>query len=39
MEVLVDGVLQKNQHLELSGRNDENYKVIFPRGNLKKGIM
>ncbi|MDC6470528.1 tRNA (N6-isopentenyl adenosine(37)-C2)-methylthiotransferase MiaB [Flavobacteriales bacterium] len=36
MEVLVEGTSKKSP-LEYSGRNDENYKVVFPKENSKIG--
>ena len=36
MEVLVEGTSKKSL-LEYSGRNDENYKVVFPKENSKIG--
>ena len=36
MEVLVEGPSKKSP-LEFCGRNDENYKVVFPKENSKKG--
>ena len=36
MEVLIEGTSKKSP-LEYSGRNDENYKVVFPKENSKIG--
>jgi tRNA-2-methylthio-N6-dimethylallyladenosine synthase len=36
MEILVEGPSKKSP-LEFCGRNDENYKVVFPKENSKKG--
>ena len=36
MEVLVEGTSKKSP-LEYSGRNDENYKVVFPKEDSKEG--
>jgi tRNA-2-methylthio-N6-dimethylallyladenosine synthase len=36
VEVLVEGPSKKSP-LELSGRNNENCKVVFPKENAKKG--
>ena len=36
MEVLVEG-LSKKSALEYCGRNDENYKVVFPKEDSKEG--
>jgi tRNA-2-methylthio-N6-dimethylallyladenosine synthase len=36
MEVLVEGPSKKSA-LEYCGRNDENYKVIFPKEDSKEG--